>query len=107
MGRSKEGVNEIAAKAYADADDDGSGELSVIEVFCILPDLDKSIKAKCRVLEFDEYESDTEDEMEPGDGGMFGWFKKLTGDSKIEELKKQFAHMDKDGGGTVDRDEIV
>lgn len=45
--------------------------------------------------------------MEKGDGGMFSWFKKLTGDSKIEELKKQFAQMDKDGGGYVDRDEIV
>ena len=48
-----------------------------------------------------------DDEMEKGDGGMFSWFKKLTGDSKIEELKKQFAQMDKDGGGYVDRDEIV
>ena len=59
MGRSKEKIPEIADKAFKSADDDGSGELSVIEVFCILPDLDKTIKKECRILEFDEYESDT------------------------------------------------
>ena len=59
MGRSKENVPAIADKAFKSADDDGSGELSVIEVFCILPDLDKTIKKECRILEFDEYESDT------------------------------------------------
>ena len=50
--------------------------------------------------------SDEEGGVE-AEGGMFGWFKKLTGDSKIEELKRQFAQIDKDGGGTVDREEIV
>ena len=39
MNRTKIGVTDIALEMFAEADDDGSGELSVIEIFCFLPEL--------------------------------------------------------------------
>ena len=38
MNRTKIGVTDIALEMFAEADDDGSGELSVIEIFCFLPE---------------------------------------------------------------------
>ena len=59
MNRSKENVEQIATQMFKAADDDDSGELSVIEVFCILPDLDKAMASKCRKLLEGEFESES------------------------------------------------
>ena len=44
MNRTKIGVTDIALEMFAEADDDGSGELSVIEIFCFLPENPKHLK---------------------------------------------------------------
>ena len=59
MNRTKIGVTDIALEMFAEADDDGSGELSVIEIFCFLPELDKRIRSGCRILAPGEVEPES------------------------------------------------
>ena len=53
MNRTKIGVTDIALEMFAEADDDGSGELSVIEIFCFLPELGFEVQTisenRCRL----------------------------------------------------------
>ena len=56
---SKIGVDNLAVDEFDKADADGSGELSVIEMFCLLPQVEKRMKQELRALDENEYESDS------------------------------------------------
>ena len=55
----KVGVDAIAVEEFDIADTDGSGELSVIEIFCLLPKIEKRMMTELRALNENEYESDS------------------------------------------------
>ena len=57
--KSKVGVDSIAVQEFEDADADQSGELSVVEIFCLLPQVEKRFKMDLRSLAENEEESDS------------------------------------------------
>ena len=57
--KSKVGVDSIAVQEFEDADADQSGELSVVEIFCLLPQVEKRFKMDLRSLADGEEESDS------------------------------------------------
>lgn len=57
--KSKVGVDSIAVQEFEDADADQSGELSVVEIFCLLPQVEKRFKMDLRSLAEHEEESDS------------------------------------------------
>ena len=90
LGLMKKGITEWATEVFKLADADGSDELSVIETFCILPDLER--KLLCHQEEFSgsepEYDSDYDDLDTAGQLSSFmNMFNKKSGGKKKSSSK--------------------
>lgn len=64
---SKVGLNRKAKLLFSQADEDDSGQLSIIEIFCILPSIEQMLKNELRPLGDDEMESCSEHYSESED----------------------------------------
>ena len=117
----KVGLEKKAKLIFQQADDDGSGELSLVECFAMLPSIEIMMKKELKSLpdgveescdeEFSE--SEEEDEFEnpiKASGGFFSgvsFFGKKDGKpTRSNDLLTHFKSMDSDGSGFVDQLEL-
>ena len=117
----KVGLEKKAKLIFQQADDDGSGELSLVECFAMLPSIEIMMKKELKPLpdgveeSCDEQfsESEEEDEFEnpaKASGGFFSgvsFFGKKDGKpTRSNDLLTHFRSMDSDGSGFVDQLEL-
>ena len=117
----KVGLEKKAKLIFQQADDDGSGELSLVECFAMLPSIEIMMKKELKALpdgveeSCDEQFSESEDEDEfenpaKASGGFFSgvsFFGKKDGrPARSNDLLTHFKSMDSDGSGFVDQLEL-
>ena len=121
MTHEKVGLEKKAKLIFQQADDDGSGELSLVECFAMLPSIEIMMKKELKALpdgveeSCDEQFSESEDEDEfenpaKASGGFFSgvsFFGKKDGrPARSNDLLTHFKSMDSDGSGFVDQLEL-
>ena len=121
MTHEKVGLEKKAKLIFQQADDDGSGELSLVECFAMLPSIEIMMKKELKPLpdgveeSCDEQFSESEDEDEfenpaKASGGFFSgvsFFGKKDGrPARSNDLLTHFKSMDSDGSGFVDQLEL-